>query len=295
MIPALFLLATALADPVDYWRELAPRCAGHPSKDACDDGDMTLFGGLLCASGEAEGCDLVRDAQDWNGRWWRSPRRVGGNLGQGNSFSRDMSLGVLLYLVTTRDTDAAERWIAWIEAHRPCMVDRPGGGCLIYGAHRLCTDDADARCTITPTIWALMDRVFAELGLPPSPQMLFSRGNDHLAIVQQARLAPAGYEMHLAGVEVFLLEKLTDPVSFRAEAAAHLAEREPGNPFFAYLDGGRSPELQERVLEVCPSRTSGPPATRFQWAWERATTERAWEHSMGWDCVFAARVVGLAD
>ena len=28
---------------------------------------------------------------------------------------------------------------------------------------------------------------------------------------------------------------------------------------------------------------------------QRATAERAWEESMGWDCVFAARVAGLAD
>ena len=69
---------------------------------------MVLFGGLLCAANDMRGCALVRDSQDSDGRWWRSPRRNPGNDGDDKSFSRDMSLGVLLYLVRSHDGDAAE-------------------------------------------------------------------------------------------------------------------------------------------------------------------------------------------
>ncbi|MBM4252869.1 MAG: hypothetical protein FJ146_12930, partial [Deltaproteobacteria bacterium] len=139
-----------------HWRSLAPTCAGYPSKADCDDGDMTLFGGLICAGGESAGCALVRDAQGPEGQWWRSPRRAGGNLGQPNSFSRDMAMGVLLYLATTRDTAAAERWLTWIHANRSCSVTGPRGKCVVPGVHRFCRDDKDYRCLMTPGNWAMM-------------------------------------------------------------------------------------------------------------------------------------------
>src|SRR4051812_26493414 len=56
---------------------------GADGPDACDDGDMTLFNGLLCLAGVEEvdrdgkkqfiGCDAVRKSQGSDGRWWRSP------------------------------------------------------------------------------------------------------------------------------------------------------------------------------------------------------------------------------
>jgi hypothetical protein len=45
----------------------------------CNDGDMALFNGLLCAVGESKGCDGVQNAQDRapGGQWWRSPADKG--------------------------------------------------------------------------------------------------------------------------------------------------------------------------------------------------------------------------
>jgi hypothetical protein len=70
-----------------FWRQKAFLCAAappaFPSKEIvgqpqdCDDGDMTLFNGLLCAAGESVGCDAVARSQGVDGRWWRSPRRIG--------------------------------------------------------------------------------------------------------------------------------------------------------------------------------------------------------------------------
>ncbi|MFG6432740.1 hypothetical protein [Roseateles sp. LYH14W] len=135
------------------WRDKAdfcPRVQGHfdafPSKgnaDAgadvgdyptatCDDGDQTLFNGLLCAAGVAEGCSGVKQAQAADGRWFRSPARrllweqhcfsaspLTGNHFRdrcANGFSPDMALGVLLYVMETGDSAAYQRWLNWIDA-----------------------------------------------------------------------------------------------------------------------------------------------------------------------------------
>ena len=68
---------SAEGDHEAHWRALAPTCEGLPSKANCDDGDMLLFSGLLCASGEAAGCEAARQSQ---GERWpflaiRAPRR----------------------------------------------------------------------------------------------------------------------------------------------------------------------------------------------------------------------------
>src|SRR5690348_11546418 len=87
---ASLLQAGELTERRAAWHAGAPRCGEFPSKEACEDGDTTLFNGLLCASGEPLGCRAVQRAQGADGRFWRSPRRVDGNLGQPKSFSRDM-------------------------------------------------------------------------------------------------------------------------------------------------------------------------------------------------------------
>jgi hypothetical protein len=66
------LEATPLDDAMTYWRAKAFHCTDNgkdfPSKERmptakdpspCEDGDMTLFNGLLCAAGESIGCDAV--------------------------------------------------------------------------------------------------------------------------------------------------------------------------------------------------------------------------------------------
>ena len=81
------------------------------NRDPCDDGDMTLFNGLLCLAGESAGCDAVRNSQGADGRWWRSPRRINWEAPIYDvSFSPDQALGVFGYIIGTRDAAAFERW-----------------------------------------------------------------------------------------------------------------------------------------------------------------------------------------
>jgi hypothetical protein len=272
------------------WLGWAPRCGGFPSKEACDDGDTTLFNGLLCASGEPLGCEAVRLAQSSDGRFWRSPRRTPGNLGEARSFSRDMSMGVLLYLATTGDRDAAARWLAWIDGNRPCLLERPWGGCLVRGLHRVCRDDVNATCTITPGLWALMGKVWDHLGLPRHAEMNRWSGADTDLAALEATFAEPGYQLHLKGVAIFLKEVLGVQRTWRLETAHDIGARQPANPFFRYLWQGLSAEVVADVQALCPA-LGAPPAIHFQWAWERADASEAWRESMGWDCVFLANLL----
>lgn len=148
------------------WQNEAPLCGTEPTKlgenkEPCDDGDMTLFSGLLCAAGVKSadgrliGCDSVARAIDADGRWFRSPRRKADptidakeHFDDVASFSPDMALGVQLYLVAAKDTALAERWIGWLDAHRPCWAgNEPECNNILLnmpnfrGLPRFCTDE----------------------------------------------------------------------------------------------------------------------------------------------------------
>jgi len=101
------------------------RWKGTLDEKICDVGDMVLFNALLGASGEASAIDAVRRSQDNSGRWWRSPMHVdeSGNPtnypGSRYSFSKDHTLGVLLYFVTTPDREMARGQAkAWLHYMR---------------------------------------------------------------------------------------------------------------------------------------------------------------------------------
>lgn len=280
--------------PAVYWQEIAPVCSGYPSKADCDDGDMVLFGGLLCAAGERRGCDLVRDAQDGDGRWWRSPRRNPGNLGEAHSFSRDMALGVLHYLLATRDRAAAVKWLHWIDTHRPCLITNPlTGACVKRGLHRFCTDDQFGSCTIVPGNWALMGRVWEAIGLEPTWRMRAARKIDGSFTVLETKLAPIGYQLHLQAVEAYLKERLGATPSVRAQIGEILARRQPDNPFFAYLNAAPLESVGRQVKELCPVPGVRSGGSHHQWSWERDTASQAWQDSMGWDCLFLGRVLAM--
>jgi hypothetical protein len=114
-----------LQDRLNTWERLKPYLCEdkHPSKKKpglippCDDGDMTLFNGLLCFTGDERGCTAVAEAQDpRTGEWHRSPRiRLLGKNDRGEAnFSPDMALGVQLYLLRKRDMKRAQKWIEWL-------------------------------------------------------------------------------------------------------------------------------------------------------------------------------------
>lgn len=275
-----------------FWESFAQYCQWYPAKEHCDDGDMTLFNGLLCMSGDERGCQAVKASQSSDGQWWRSPRRINGNLGQGKSFSRDMSMGVLVYLAKTRDTQAAQKWLDWIERNRPCVAKNPfTGGCWIRGLHRYCRDEENQMCTLTPGNWALMGRVWSYLGLPRNSEMKQWEGSDGDITAVEVKYGDPGYELHLKGVGVLLKQYMNVSRAPRQEVAQLLADKQPGNPFFKYLRDGVTDEVVDRVLELCPAPEDGTGFRKYQWSWERADSSEAWRESMGWECIFMHNLI----
>lgn len=318
--------ADSLVDRMAFWRQQAFVCVdvagkpfpskeqprgGNPPTD-CDDGDMTLFNGLLCSVGEQRACDAVKNSQGIDGRWWRSPRRINMEYRPGLvdvSFSADQSRGALFYALTTNDPTRLAAYADWIKQHRPCLIDI--GGCRVYGWPRLCTDDAtDRRCTFRPWTCVAFQLAGTKLAIPsadvcaealrllkldvsdfffPSPQAeakiaAYASGS---AVVNDL-----GYPLHLAAVDLFLLQKLGYRSDIIKAGGVILAAREPLNPFFQYLAGADPSLITQLVLDECPS-SQKPSRSKFQWSWEREMATRPWEDSMYWDCIFMGRLLGV--
>lgn len=297
LFAGLRLEAQTLDERIDHWRSQVARfCGEHPAKDDCDDGDSVIFNGLLCLSGEEVGCETVRSSQDAAGQFWRSPRRKPGNLGERNSFSRDQTLGVLLYLATARDQGAAIRWMDWIERNKTCSIKNPINGDCIVTLYRVCRDADGEICTISPALWGLMKRVWERIGLEPSGVMRSFENAD----VSELELAAAdreepGYRLHLKGVASLLRISMNESLARSRLIAQKLFQRQAGNPFFRVLAEGPSEAVLDRVIELCPKPGNDLDFRRHQWTWERADSDEAWRESMGWECVFIGNLLRNSD
>ena len=309
------LRADELADRLAYWETQAFLCDAKqigvksPSKlrdDAehpCDDGDMTLFNGLLCFAGDERGCVGVAEAQDpVSGKWHRSPRiRQLGKNDQGNSdFSPDMALGAELYLIKKKDVDRAQKWLLWVHQNVPCSVEIPFWNyCLLEGLPRFCTDNDG--CTIrhgdAAALSATVDFLQHNASMPPLPDGrlrgylgTFS-GYGPLISDLDSRINEAGFPQHLAGVEILVQRAAGVSDAKLVSAANRLFEKNKENAFFAYLAEGSSTQTRAITLAKCPTPSTTLKEPLNQWQWERNDDERPWEHSCFWDCIFMARLL----
>jgi hypothetical protein len=306
----MFPLREAAAAPVPpskvaFWHSVAPTCIApsgfrFPSKfhdSECDDGDVVLFAGLLCAAGEQIGCETVRLSQSIDGRWYRSPRRAATeNLGHPNSFSPDMALGMQLYWATKNDKLAAEKWLSWLDNARTCWIGS-GPNCVRSPFYRLCPDDNEQGCTIqpggTPTI---LYQTVRFLGVDfPTEDMnrFFQQDKDRYQEILwlESQVNAEGYSQHLVASKIFLLRKIGINSNLVVAASVALSAKQPKNPFFAYLAEGPTARVRDMLLTLCPANASEVPAEKTQWAWERHDGDEAWKKSMIWDCIFMARLL----
>jgi hypothetical protein len=266
----------------------------------CDDGDATLFNGLLCSAGIPIACDAVKYSQDTSsGEWLRSPRIMSERyLRPSNSFSPDMALGLQIYSVYVGNDfirASFHHWLQWIEDNRPCIGGSEPN--CIRGLPRFCRDDNEKGCTIRPGDTISLKQTTHYLNIEPPPVLSFTfKGvggrfiQDELLLLD-AKVNQLGYSLHLVGVNIWLarLEGYDSETLHRA--AEKLYSRQPQNPFFEYLAKGSSDQLKYRVLNLCPTSQAQIPLNRSQWAWERADSEQAWKQSMLWDCVFIVRLL----
>lgn len=299
---------------VETWNRDAPTCLvegiRHPTKQSdetshkCDDGDMTLFSGLLCSSGDQRGCDAVRLALDEKtGLWHRSPRiRLLGKNDRGNADSSpDMAMGVQHYLVTTGDIARAKLWFAWMNSNYYCV---PFKSLCLTKIPKFCpTDDCVMRPQDAAWLSATVNYLqkFHGMGaLQDGPLRAylgtFSGYGDAISEIL-ANVERTGFPQHVNASAIWLLKK-TGAEDYRlAQGAEKLRERNPGNAFFSWL--ARKPKVAviNETLLRCPSDPSTLVHPLYEWQWERDnhpdpdTHLFAWQQSCIWDCIFMANLI----
>jgi len=322
--------ASPLSDAIAWWQPPQAFLCHIPTVDFpskysqtdplhCDDGDMTLFNGMICVSGDQRGCDGVRLAQGADGRWWRSPRRIGWTYPTYDvSFSPDQALGVMLYTAKSKNKAAFDRWAKWMADNRPCLVEI-GGKCIQHGWLRYCTDDIpDKRCTLRPDDCTyfkatgtylgsseanLCESVLDELPSAIAPFPKAAILSVPTQVCASAVVNQVGFPLHLAAVGLLLARTLDIKDPLLDDAGQTLAARQDQNPFFQYLSPGATtlcpnvglspspkPDVVTELLKLCPN-PKRPSAGRNQWSWERDQTSNAWLDSMYWDCIFLGNLL----
>lgn len=292
--------------------------------DACGYGDMTLFNGLICAgdvfgygwsASESIACQAVKDAQDADGRMWRSPyRKLVNSFNEVNTFSPDMDLGVLLYAVAANDKALLQKWWNWIHQTTPCIQEQLlGPGCLLRNLPRYCDDEA---CSLRPWDIRIIEEVasFFNLELPgqlknyektlgsfigliPGAQNFIENLTTSHYIALSTTLSDPGFPLHLEGVRIFLLKLMQKGEERYLDLAIkNLVRRQPENPFFSYLnDGGPNKTLSKNTVDLfnkkCLIQHISEKDAHEQWAWQRADKDQAWLNGSLWECRFLAQFI----
>jgi hypothetical protein len=73
---------------------------------------------------------------------------------------------------------------------------------------------------------------------------------------------------------------------------AKCTPKDPENAFFLYLRDGPTSEAKQSVLDRCPA-PGRLPVWRGDWIFQRHGPDLTWKHSMYWDCIFMARLLGI--
>jgi len=269
------------------------------------DGDACLFNGLLSTVDVQLGTATVLRCQappgsKKHGMFYRSPlRRATDNSGYEAFFSRDMACGVLAAYATPFVDSAldcqfklsAQRWMYWINHNRACAIKKPkwlGGGCAIRSPmYRYAPDD---RSDITPTMWALMGRVWRHKDWEESPQMKKYAGCDGDISIIEAEKCDLGYPLHLKVVQAYIKFLLwqSRKYSMRVGEIAH--ERLPENLFYEFVAKRTiTDDMIDRYLEMKP-----PVDQKWghSWLWEKSeVTHERINKSCGWDFVFMGKLI----
>lgn len=143
-----------------YERNKPKHAWQHLYISECDDGDMTFFNALLCASGDDRGCTGVAIGQDLStGRWWRAKGRIGTEPTDGTaSFSTEAGLGVLLYMVKTGDKDRFNAWLKYLSG------EPRGGPFPRYCPHSECVFKI-VDCPLFVTVASRLDKTAEAVSL----------------------------------------------------------------------------------------------------------------------------------
>ncbi|MFO0733590.1 MAG: hypothetical protein U0361_22060 [Nitrospiraceae bacterium] len=262
--------------------------SGFNEDRTIEDGDMAIFGGLLCRSGVEEGCNLIRNTNTMDGRYWRSPRRKNEPDSKDHaSFSGDQLKGILHYLTVSNDRSSLEKFLSYLRS-KPTQV--PDKSVPLESGYSSCPNYwPNFTCLLSGSDWYALKLLARKHGLheslPSDMADLETRyGFSYDTLVWEALMTNSGYRLHLVANSVWIFRSLGETDSRLETAVQIMAARQPSNPFFLYLLLGA-----DRVVQNITNTKCVLPSTHknfSDWAWQRAESDRAWERSMVWDCVF---------
>jgi len=233
------------------------------------DGDSMLFSGLLVATGDKDPIVGIKMCQTDDGRIWRSPARKNNN--PRDSFSRDMALGVILYIQKTKDYEMADKWVAYI---------------LKTGGLFPAAEASDNRYAITPSLWWLMSYA----GIKVQWRYRLTRFMSPFFEKLMIPFTPPGYNQHLACVSQLILAIYNGKRD--TVAGKQLSTLEPRNPFFLWMAGDNegarklADELKAEASANGGASPEGYYGSGKQWAWQRVDAEKAYMDAVGWDFIF---------
>ena len=245
-------------------------CEDRPAhkQDEKDDHSM-MMAGYVCASGQPGMHEATRAMIAEDGQMFRSVRqRYEGRGDRADNLSRDMAVGALLCWAVTKDQDSLWRTYRYIREH----------------GNKLCDDDSDGRCLMTPVLWRSYEIAFKHAGLSVPPTMKRNAGGSDALYAQVVLFnTPKGYRTLLNATQLHLHDYVGRGTKNLDRAKEFIRKRERLNPYFEYLARGKTDKAKRLVLEQCPTER---PEYADEWTWGQDQDKQKWKESIGWDCVF---------
>jgi hypothetical protein len=273
----------------------------------CSQGDVMLWSGLVCLSSYyaqddeliKQRCQDVAKAQGENGRWWRGMSRIENQ--DNNSFSRDMTIGVLNYLVymgliseNEADKEQAREqlkaWLKYIQSEK--------------GKNRTCSKASDNRCKLMGMVSYLLQHVASEMGVVDDEIKKYKiiKNNTKMPSMKlwllETKTTPPGYQLHLKAQTLMLLRQ-TNQIDDKQylKIMDIIYKKDPNNPLYDFLRNGHSDELQAKVLEQCPAERLSRDQRSMgyhkdgDWAWQRDSKLKRYEAANGHDCIYLLQLI----
>lgn len=277
-----------------------------------EDADMTIFGGIMCASGEPRGCESV-ERSFANHRFYRSPRRTS-EVDEGEAtFSGDQMKGVFHYFASKKATadktyqQKRQMLAEYLDFIRHNPTDVPSGGedkqnkrgrgsFVLDSGYSVCdTYKPNFTCLVGGADWHILEILATKYGLasklPADLKAIKKRyAFSYDGVLWESMVTNSGYRLHLVANTIWILKRLGLRDQRLEKALQIIAVRQPKNPFFRYLAIGPDREGQRITDSEC--KLSDNRAPGGDWAWQSADAEKRWETSMVWDCVAMYRLLG---
>ena len=246
-------------------------------------GNTNNYSGPLCMAGDLDRCEEVRKSQNpITGAWYRSAYQMRFPITEHGQplFSRDEFLGVMLYLIKTKDVVAAEKWLRFIANNpkKPLTLTRG-----LIKAFNICpphvavkpSDVSDSdwarmqpddRCEMRGDSWAAMYKVYRFLGFTNrelkaiNAQIYYTMKayapTASLVANLSSRTVPAfGYEAGNQATNILILKSVGMKDDLILQDAARAINQRTGfeSAYYHWLDQGVATEYGAYLIKkYCP-------------------------------------------